>query len=278
MCKVFLYHHLDFSSTCDEKQGGLQDLSSCSNNLNIVEQPSYEVRLLDYVKRLNVKIESLLEHTSAAWFDIGNLVFQASQEFPDKNLSDLCRDLWFYSDFREEFTPRTLRKWFYLVKYWVEYREWYWKKHSGLETVGEHLEHGELGGRTSEQPSLIRFISGDLGERSEESCSPRRTQLSRHISPRIILGQTLKWSFAYLIAEYNVPYRDVERILDKIEGELWGYSDLKRYLKKRYGRKGGRGLLCWFCGVELRFEDKDKDWKYEPLCAHCIEKLEEMKG
>jgi len=253
-------------------------LSSYSNNLKTSEEPSYELRLLDYVKQLNFKLESLVEYTSAAWFDIGNLVFEASQEFPDKNLSDLCRDLWFYSDFREEFTPRTLRKWFYLVKYWVGYREWYWKKHSGLETGGEHLEHGELGERTLEQPSLIRFISGDLGEKSEENCSPRRTKLSRHISPRIVLGRTLKWSFAYLIAEYNVPYRDVEKILDKIEEELWNYSELKRYLKKRYGKRRGHALLCWFCGIELTFEEKDKEWKYRPLCRSCEEKLEEMKG
>ncbi len=253
-------------------------MSNYSNNIKVSEEPSYEVKLLEYIKQLNLKLEELIEHTSAAWFDIGNLVFEASQEFPDKNLSDLCRDLWFHSDFREEFTPRTLRKWFYLVKYWVEYREWYWKKHENPDIGETGYEQYVSGERTSLQPSLIRFISGDSGEKTEESCSPRRTRLSRHISPRIILGQTLKWSFAYLIAEYNVPYRDVEKILDKIEEELWRYSDLKNYLKKKYGKRHGKGLLCWWCGVDLRFEEKEKEWKYEPLCVNCIEKLEEMKG
>ena len=253
-------------------------MNNLSNNLNITEEPSYELELFDVVKRVDLIFEDLIEYGAKKWWELGSLVYVFSERFPDKKVTDICRDIWFHSDYREHYTPRTLLRYFYHVDYWVKYREWY-LKHCKNPKIG-NIEYDDYvrGSEVVHGPTLIRYLSGDKSGNSEEKCDSTITKLSRHISPKIILGKTLKWGFAWLISNYNVPFHEVEKLIDKIEEELWNFAELERYLKKRYGKRRGHSLLCWFCGVELRFEEKDKEWKYEPLCQHCIEKLEEMKG
>ena len=249
-------------------------MSNLSDNLNITEEPSYELRILDYVKLLDEKFEVLVEKSSATWFDIGFLVYSASREFPDKKISDICRDLWFHSDFRDEFTPVYLRRCYYNVKYWVGYFKWREKRSGNPMAIYENNHQNIF----IEEDGLLRFMSGGDVEKSEEKCVTGYTFFQFSYALKKLFQGVFKWGFAHLISCYNVPYSDVEGIIGKIREEGWRYSDLKRYLKVKYGKRHGHSLLCWWCGIELKYEDKDKEWKAKPICRSCIERLEELRG
>jgi len=199
----------------------------------------YYSDLAEARERFNAIFDVWLEEGAKGVLGMGKIVYELHMKFPEKKAIEICRDLLEDSKAEGVIEPETLLKYYRYYRYWAGYYKW-WD-----ENYGNLVEDFQAPGNAPELLSL---------------------------------GGKLKWSFAVLIAQYSVPYEDLDGLYKLIKEERWSYRDLKRYLKDKYGKKRGRPILCEICGQVLDWKRKGNDWKYHAVCDACWDRIINREG
>ena len=98
--------------------------------------------------------------------------------------------------------------------------------------------------------------------------------------PFLLKTYKIPYSFWVHVSQYKVSDSEIIAWVERNKHYLEGltYSELIKEFKSYFGYKiRSRDLWCEVCEVELREEDKDRTWRFVPVCDNCLNEIKNLQ-
>ena len=251
-----------------------------------------ERKVTEIANRINARCARYYENKYETYYHVGSDLEELWNSFEWKSMMQMYNEVYpqISEEYRDEFTPSTLKNCHYFYKY-VEDREDIWIKLRKLYFLYKGKEEGKL--CHSGTATIDAYIKGEVKNIEQEVMeifnAIRRVypdwmmvdaeDIVRGLEPvEKLLKKSLKNALGYRVlwemSHERIPsYRLIEAV--KIGSAYKDYKTLEG-LRKEYRRLGGRKpkrlppLFCHLCGAQLDWDDKNIVWIHVPVELRCL--------
>jgi len=220
----------------------------------------FESECIRVARQLDAIYEDILEYYGSKIYSMGRLLYELHQKNPEIKVTALCKKVAQFMQYGSEIGVPSLRDYYYNYRFWQKYKEYALKilqitKSFYMVTCGS-------------APTNHTDCEEDSNDIDEHEAKRLKEEYENYIKPYenhliFALGKDLPYSFAYLIYKYNVPYREIPRIVTEVKENMMSHREFKKYLSSRYRRRPPPNPVgCEFCLEELEWDKKGVDWIY----------------
>ena len=98
--------------------------------------------------------------------------------------------------------------------------------------------------------------------------------------PFLLKTYKIPYSFWVHVSQYKISDSEIIAWVERNKHYLEGltYSELIKEFKSYFGYKiKSRDLWCEVCEVELKEDDKDRTWRFVPVCDNCLNEIKNLQ-
>lgn len=155
-------------------------------------------------------------------------------------------------------------------------------KHVGLSAwlLGKIIAEGTHDWNKNEISFLYTLIEKEIGLTRSYLRQCKHFYQKFPDLPLIVQKYDLPQRFWLEVSKYTVPSDEILRWVDNNYELMKGmrYIDLIRQFKDWFGyRIPTRDEWCAVCEVELKEEDKDRTWRFVPVCDNCMNEIKRLQ-